>query len=445
MRFGALGLSVSLSAALVILGLGAAAQAAPKENWIGAWGFVPIPLPPGLTPTTPIATPASPLSADIPPPTAAETSSAPLIDNPGQVSVASAPDGGLTNVTIRQIVRVSVAGKRLRLRFSNEGGSDALPLGAVHVGAAGPDGAVLPGSDHVVTFDGHGSVAIPDGAPLLSDAVAMKVDALQKLVVSIYVPGAVTRGGYHNLYQYVAGAHGEQTGAAQFQNQKLMALTALVSRVEVEPVTPSNVVVTLGDSITEGAQSTFNAFHGWPDRLADRLAAAHSNWSVVNAGIGGNRLLRYGRAPSALARLDRDVLSVPGIKAIILLEGINDISHGFYPPTEPVTLATLIAADRQIIARAHEHGIRVIGATLTPDKGARASTPKGEAVREGLNQWIKTGGEFDGVIDFAPSVADPADPLAIRLGFNLADHLHPNDIGYQSMANAIDLGVITGR
>ena len=179
----------SLAAAL-ILGTAAAAQSAPpNENWIGAWGFVPTPLPPGLTPTPAATAPAAiPLAASLPPEPAAGLPPSPLlIDNPGNLPVVIA-ENDPSNVTIRQLVRVSVAGKRMRLRFSNEGGSDVLVLGAVHVGAAGPDGTVLPGSDHVVTFDGHGGVAIPAGAPLLSDPVEMKVDALEKLVISIHVP-----------------------------------------------------------------------------------------------------------------------------------------------------------------------------------------------------------------------------------------------------------------
>ena len=158
-------------------------------------------------------------------------------------------------------------------------------------------------------------------------------------------------------------------------------------------------------------------------------------------------MLAYGTGPNALARFDRDVLSVPGVKAVILLEGINDIGRGFAPQgqTEPVTADALIAANKQIIERAHEHGIRVIGATLTPYRGAGYSSDRGEAVRQALNDWIRTGGEFDGVIDFAPAVADKADPLKIDPAFNDGDKLHPNDAGYQAMADAIDLSVLTGR
>jgi lysophospholipase L1-like esterase len=419
-------------AAVLILATAAGAESAPlKESWIGAWGFVPTPQPPGMTPYVP-ATGSQLIPLTIPP--VAPAPAAPsvlLLDNPGNLPVV-ALDADPANITIRELVRVAVAGKRVRLRFSNEGGAEILTLGPVHIGAAGSDGSTIAGSEHVVTFDGKAGVSIPAGAPLLSDPIDMKVDALQKLVISIHVPGTLFRAGAHNLYQYVEGPRGVT----------ISRLPALVTQVDVDPLSANAVVVTLGDSITEGALSTNNAFRGWPDRLAERLSAAHSNWSVVNAGIGGNRLLRTGSGPSALARLDRDVFSVSGVKAIILLEGINDIGRGFYPPTEPVTAEALIAADKQIIARAHAKGIKVYGATLTPYKGAHYFMPDGEKVREAYNDWIKTSGAFDGVVDFAPAVADKADPLTFDPGFNLNDRLHPNDAGYQAMANVIDLNMI---
>ena len=433
-------LTMMLAAILVLgIGLGAQVQAAPKDNWIGAWGFVPIPLPPGTTPPAPAAT-AVPLAAAPAQPTPAPATPL-LIDNPGNVPVM-VPDADPSNVTIRQLVRVAVAGKRIRLRLSNEGGSDVLMVGAVHVAAAGPDGSVLPGTDRVVTFDGHGAISVPASAPLLSDAIDLPVEALQKLVISVYAPGSIVRTG-HALYQYVSGVPGDQTAQAQLPSQHIMRLTALVTQVEVDATSANAVIVTFGDSITEGATSTNNAFRGWPDRLTERLAAAKSKWSVVNAGIGGNRLLRYGTGPGALARLDRDVFGVPGVKAIILLEGINDIGRGFTTqgPQEPVTLQALIAADKQIIERAHAHGVKVIGALLTPYQGAGYAAPAGEEVRTGLNNWIKTGGAFDGVVDFATATADPANPLAFRADFNIRDKLHPNDAGYRAMGDAIDLGM----
>jgi len=420
-------------AAALILAVPASAQPAKKENWIGAWGFAVVPPPPGIA--TPVTAPAIVPLAPLPEAPAAQP---PLVENPGNVPVV-ALGSDPANVTIRQLARVSAAGKRIRLRFTNESGSDVLNLGAVHVGLAGPDGSIVPGSDRIVSFDGRRAITIPAGAPLLTDPIDLPVRALDRLLISTYLPGPAARSG-HTLLHYMA--DGDQTAAPQLAGQRLARLTALVSEVDVDATTAIGVIVCLGDSITDGATSTSNAFRSYPDRLAERLAAS-GKWAVVNVGIGGNKLLRYGTGPNALARLDRDVLSVPGVKAIILLEGINDIGRGFITTgvQDPVSLEALIAADKQIIQRAHDHGIKVIGATLTPYQGAGYASPAGEEVRTGLNNWIKTGGAFDGVVDFAAATADPANPLAFRAEYNIRDKLHPNDAGYKAMADAIDLSL----
>jgi lysophospholipase L1-like esterase len=419
-------------AAALILGLGTSAYA--KDNWLGAWAFVPVPPPPGAVmpgnalPLSPLGETAQPVSPV-----------APLIENPGNVPVV-ALGSDPANVTIRQLARVSVAGKRIRLRVSNESSPELLALGAVHVGIAAPDGGVVAGTDRVVTFSRHKSVLVPASAPLLSDPIDLPVKALDRLAISFYVPGSVPRTG-HTLMHYLAGETGDHTGAAQLPHQQLARVTALATEVDVDAASATGAVVALGDSITDGATSTINAFRSWPDRLAERLGG---RMAVVNTGIGGNRLLRYGTGPNALARLDRDVLAVPGAKAIILLEGINDIGRGFQSTgvRDPMTAEALIAADRQIIQRAHDHGIKVIGATLTPYQGAGYASPEGEQARQALNNWIKTGGEFDGVVDFAAATGDAANPLAFRQGFNIADHLHPNDAGYQAMADSINLSLL---
>jgi lysophospholipase L1-like esterase len=424
--------------------LGAAHKS--PDTWVGVWGYVvappaPGPVPAPFVPPAPLVTPFGMVAAPAPPP-APRVFPPPLLENPGNVPV-DATTADIRNTTVRQLVRVTADGSRLRLRFSNEDSADPLTLGAVHVGVAGPDGAVVAGTDHAVTFQGQSGVVIPASAPALSDPIDLPTKALDRVYISIHVPGPLAlRGAARSLFQYVAGTAGDFTGAATLPGVRLMRVPVLVTLVESQPTAPTNVLVTLGDSITEGAASTANAFRSWPDRLADRLAAHH--WAVVNAGISGNRLLRYGAGPSALARLDRDVLSVPGIKAIILMEGINDIGRGFGAPnsTEPVTAEALEAADTQIIARAHEHGIRVIGATLTPYQGASYASPSGEAAREAVNTWIKTSGAFDAVIDFAPVVADAANPLTFAKAYNDRDHLHPNDAGYKAMGDAVDLGVL---
>ncbi len=435
-------------AGLVVLafsGPGLAQQSSSQNNlWLGAWGYPPSPPPPGRP--DPIVPPPPPLLNGKPylgMPPELLTSPVPAVPS------FQTPD--LAGVTVRELVRVSAAGRRLRIRISNEGGEEPLAIGSVHVGEAGVNGAIVASDDHAVTFGGRTSAEAPIGAPLLSDPVDMPTRALETLIVSVYLPGSVPKLG-HTAWQFVS--PGPDAGAAPAQSEKLMRLPAFVTRVDVEPAQAGGVIVALGDSITEGAQSTTNAFRSWPDRLAERLVAAHKPWTVVNAGIGGNRLLHNVTGPSALSRLDRDVLSVPGVKAVILLEGINDIQRtvdaGVTAPNEraaaeSVTADDIIFADKQIIARAHAQGLRVIGATLTPFEGAATYTPAKEAIREAVNQWIRTTDQFDGTVDFDAVVRDPADPKKFREGFTGFDHLHPTDDGYVAMADAVNLDMFGGR
>jgi len=434
-----------LLAAGLILASASAASAA--DNWVGSWGFVPILSPPGQAPAVIVPGAArlatlSPITEAAPIPAPTAPVGVPLLENPGNIAMLPG-NVDLNNVTVRQLVRVTLGGSQIRLRFSNDASADVLPLGAVHVALAGADGSIVPGSDHPVSFEGRRGVTIPASSPLLSDPVNMPVKALDRLLISIHVAGPVPRTG-HSLFTYVTQAPGDNTAAAALPDVRLARVTAMVTEVDVNAASGAAAVAALGDSITEGAASTANAFRGWPDRLAERLEGARKNWGVVNTGISGNRLLRYGTGPSALSRLDRDVLSIPGLKAIILLEGINDIGRSFAPTgvQEPVTAETLIAADKQIIARAHAKGVKVYGALLTPYQGAAYAAPAGEQVRQALNEWIRTGGAFDGVIDFATPVADHANPLTFAAQFNERDKLHPNDAGYQAMANAINLDMI---
>jgi len=433
-------------AALVFAGPGLAQPpSAQKPVWLSAWGYPPSPSPPGRP--DPIVPPPPPLLNGKPYP-----GMPPELLTSRVPAVPSFQTPDLSNVTVRELVRVSAAGKRVRIRLSNEAGDTPLVVGSVHVGEAGEDGAIVASDNHAVTFGGRTSVIVPSGAPLLSDPVDMPARALETLIVSVYLPGSSVPRLGHTAWQFVS--PGPDVGAAPAQPEKLIRLPVFATRVDVEATEARATVVALGDSITEGALSTSNAFRSWPDRLAERLAAAHKPWAVVNAGIGGNRLLHNITGPSALSRLDRDVLSVPGVKAIILLEGINDIQRtvdaGAVAPNdtaaaESVTADDIIFAYKQIIARAHAQGVRVIGATLTPFEGAGTYTPAKEAIREAVNQWIRTTDQFDGTVDFEAIVRDPADPKAFREGLTGFDHLHPTDAGYAAMADAVNLDLISGR
>ena len=348
----------------------------------------------------------------------------------------------LKNATFRTVLRLSAGGSTIRLRLSNELSPEALKIGAVHVALAGPTGAPLAGSDRIVTFAGAAAPTIPAGAPLVSDPVALNVAPLARLVVSIHVPGELRNLTVHSLgVARTMQVPGDQTAAAVLTPGTSDTRRYLISGVDVAGGPAKATIVTFGDSITDGAVSTDDADRRWPDILAERLkASGRTGFAVANAGISGNRLLSTGAGPAALARLDRDVLSVPGVKYLVLLEGVNDIgsatwTKGAHPPTAD----ELIAAYRQIIARAHDHGVKVFGATVLPYKGAGYYAPEGDTVRQAVNRWIRQPGHFDGVIDFDRTVADKTDPLKMAAAYDSGDKLHPGDAGYRAMAEAVDL------
>lgn len=382
--------------------------AVPPEAWVGAWGFAPTSFIPTKAPTPGAAAPAD-----------------------------------FDNVTVRQIVRIVQPASRVRIRISNEFGDAPLHIGAVHIALAGDDGGIIPGSDHVLKFSGQPGAWLPAGAPLLSDAVDWKIPRMSRLAISLYLPERTTPPA-HRVAEYIS-APGEFTAAKTLPGATLARSGALVSEVDIVSPSARRVLVTLGDSITEGFGSTVNEFRGWSDRLAERLAdyRATREWSVVNAGINSNRLLHNGPGTGALARFDRDALSVPGIAAIILLEGINDIGYSHTVPSEAVDAVEIIAAYQQLIERAHASGIAVIGATIMPFEGSHYYVPAGEQARQTVNAWIRTGGAFDGVIDFDAAMRDPAHPTEVLADLQRGDHLHPNDAGYAAMANAIDLRIFS--
>lgn len=350
------------------------------------------------------------------------------------------------NQTVVQIVRLSAGGPRLRIRFTNEYGTKPLTLGAARVALIAADGAIVAGSERTVTFAGAASATVPPGAPMLSDAVALPTKALARLRISLYLPGDTGPCTCHaNGNQAPGVASGDATGAApaDIAPPPSADYRAFLSGVDVEAAQPARVIVAFGDSITDGARSTQGKNARWPDRLAERLVAKYLGRpiGVVNAGIGGNRVLSetpitfFGQ--SALTRFDRDVLSVSGATDLIVLEGVNDLGARVGRPSA----AELIAGYRQLIDRAHAHGVRVIGATILPYEGAAYFTPEGEATRQELNAWIRKPGNFDAAIDLDAAIRDPAKPTKMKADLQSGDWLHPNDAGYRAMGDAVDLAL----
>lgn len=365
------------------------------------------------------------------------------------------------NQTVRMVVRSSIGGQRLRIRFSNVYGSSPLEIGAAHVALSDHDSLITAGSDHVVTFGGKPSVTVPIGAPVLSDPVEMKLAPFTEISISLYLPHSTPASTTHFWAQHdtYVSAPGDFTAQSQIAHPTEKKSWYFLSDLEVWSDARTSAVVTLGDSITDGVGAKQGEYGDWPDLLAKRLDSSGDapRLAVLNEGIGGNRILYDGAGINALARFDRDVLAQPGVRGLILLEGINDIGwpHMKFPQPkdgtapkpgpfagEIVTADDLIAGMRQIIDRAHEHRIRVFGATLTPYEGADYFSEDGEQVRQAVNRWIRSSGAFDGVIDFDAAVRDPSHPAQFRDGYHSGDHLHPSAIGYKAMADAVNLSLL---
>ncbi|WP_235999364.1 SGNH/GDSL hydrolase family protein [Qaidamihabitans albus] len=356
----------------------------------------------------------------------------------------------MADSTLRQTVRVSVGGQRMRLRFSNAFGGAALPITAVSVAlpARGEAGAraIQPGTSRAVTFNGRSSVVVPTGAQMVSDPLDYPVAPRTNLAVTVYLAEGqasndiTSHPGSRTTSHLLSGSHVEDVdlpGATPTDHWYLL------SGIEVRAKRTVAGAVVLGDSLTDGRGSTTNMNDRWPDQLLDRLQSHHrtAGIAVLNQAAGGNRVLNDGLGPNALARLDRDVLAQSGVEWLIVFEGVNDIGTADATEAAQKNVADdLIAAYEQIIVRAHAQGIRAYGATLLPFGGNETyDDPDGrrEAARQAVNRWIRTSGRFDAVIDFDAVVRDPANSERLLPAADVGDHLHLNPAGYQMLADAV--------
>jgi len=368
-------------------------------------------------------------------------------------NAASDRPATFSNQTIREVVHTTIGGNAIRLRLANTFGPRAIRFDAVYVGLQKEGATLMRASNHEITFGGSRSIAIPEGAEALSDPVSLAVGPQQDLTISLFTagetgPATVHGSAFQTNYVSGAGNFAADEGAKAFV--KTVGSWYFLSAVEVlARATVKGAVVALGDSITDGASSRPDKNERWTDVLARRLLAHHDEIAVLNAGIGGNRVLTSSPCwgQNALARLRRDALAQAGIKAVILFEGINDIGQ----PDTPVAATNLclsrtqvsadeiIAGYKQIVARTHAVGLKILGATILPYQGFAGWTAVGEAKRAAVNQWIRNSSAFDGVIDFDSALRDPAAPARLAPQFDSGDHLHPGPAGHEAMGNAVRL------
>jgi len=396
---------IPIALAAALLATAGHAQTPPEPaRWIATWTYPPVS---NVGPAVPPSPP-----------------------NPNDVRGPLGPTT-VANQTVSQTTTISTAGDRIRIRVSNIYGAAPIRLGAVRISIG--DGAPVP-----VTFKGADGLTLPAGVPFLSDPIALPVRALDRVTLSIFYPDQTTLPN-HRLRQVVR--DGDATGQPLAPDAPRLRTGALATGIEVETTAPTRVIVAFGDSITEGTGSLPSGPGGWPERLAERMAG--SQWAVVNAGVGGNRLLHQGSGPSGLERLDADALAVPGAKCLILLEGINDIGRPARAEYahETVTAQDIIAGYRQIIARAHAVGLRVVIGTIPPFEGANYFSESGEAIRQRVNLWIRTSRELDARIDFDRVLRDEDGGRRLRREYQSGDWLHPSDAGYTAMARLIPEGV----
>ena len=396
-----------------------AAQPPPSDRWVGTWSTAVVP------------------STVFPP--------VPGFRNPPPIA-----SQGFHNQTIRQIIHTSIGGPRVRVVLSNVFGTTPLTIGAASIAVRDKESAIVAATSRALTFGGLAAPTIPAGAELFSDPVEMTVSPFADLAIDLFVPDAPatsTRTLHLGAFQtnYIADG-GNHAGVAALANPTVLNSWFFLERVEVAAPASTVGIVAFGDSITDGTGSTANANNRWPDVLAKRLASQRT--AIMNQSIAGNRLLTdaygFGFGVPALARFDRDVLAQTGATHVVVLEGINDIGLALENPSPSVD--ELIAAYRQIAMRAQARGLKVIAGTLLPFEGAAYYTATGETKRAAVNAWLRsTSNGFDGVIDFDAFAKDPQRPMQILPALHGGDHLHPNDTGYNAMANAIDVKLFSRR
>jgi lysophospholipase L1-like esterase len=400
------------------LGFSSASMAADAGNWIGSWTSSPQPAWGGDFPV-PLGMPAN-----------------------------------LWKQTIRQTARLSIGGSRVRIVLSNAYGTTPLTIGAANIAVAGEAGKIKDGSAHAVTFGGNPTIVIPPGAPAISDPVDMSVDPLALVSVSLYIPDVTPLTTVHwDGHQTAYIGAGNQVADVDFKADSKLTQRVFLSEIMVDAPAGARAVVAFGDSITDGDGSTIDGNDRWPDRLAERLAKVGGPpVAVLNEGISGAKVLSDRMGTNALARFDADVLSQPKADTVILMMGINDVgwpASGLALHDPEPTAEAIIEGYKQLIARAHAHGLRIIGATLTPFGDAFSGTPfegyytpEKEKIRVALNDFIRSGA-FDGVIDFDKIIVDPQKPGYAATKYGKGDHLHPNAAGYEAMGGAIDLNTMT--
>ena len=371
----------------------------------------------------------------------------------GTWTAAPAPAEGaaFSNHTLRMNVRASLGGDTLRVRLSNAHGSRPLAVGAVRIALRDRGPNIVPASDRRLTFGGAETAVIAAGALLMSDPVSLPFPPLGDLAISLHLPGDLPAsfgitGRYSRQTNYIS-PPGDFTAAVAMPVGKITDDWYFVCGVDVLAGPEAGGIVALGDSLTDANISTIDAFCRWPDQLSRRLQAraAGRPMAIMNQGLGGNRILHDVRGDSGLRRFDRDVLAQPGVTHVIVMLGTNDLRNRWAKPEEEVTAEQMIDGLKQLAVRARTRGIKIFGATLTPYENETflvgAWTPAREAKRQAVNAWIREGAAFDAVVDFDAALRDPAHPARMLPIYDCGDHLHPSDLGYNAMGDAIDLAL----